>query len=413
MSYRCEQIHGWEALAGLADRWTELCARSAVNTVFQTFEWHESWWRCFGAGHDLLVLVARDGAEVRAIAPLMISRERHGPLRRRVLRFIGSSNHASDYCDLIVDRAHPEAAWFLVRWIADHPDWDRLELRNIQARSPHLRLWEEALRGRAVGVRGGRLCEAPARRLGDPQEDRDVLGKKSLRRHLNFFQRGGQITFRHVETAAEIAPLLEPFFQQHIERRALTEAQSLFLDPAQRAFYRDLVRTLLPRGWLRFAVVDFNGEPIAFHFGFEYGGSYVWYKPTFNVKYLKNSPGEVLLRFLLEYAIEQGLAEFDFTVGEEAFKYRFANETRENRQVLGFRSRLEYGAYLAVDGLRRTVRGVQGLVAGRPTSQPPAALALPRGPSRAPVGTARGAEQILPDSPGYPGAAGPSFSIAR
>ena len=126
---------------------------------------------------------------------------------------------------------------------------------------------------------------------------------------------------------------LEAFFEQHIARRAITAQPSLFQDPREKAFYRALVRELFPRGWLRFAVVQFNEEPIASHFGFEFGGRFLWYKPSFEPRLVKRSPGEVLLRFLLGYAIDQKLAEFDFTVGDEDFKYRFANEVRFNQRL--------------------------------------------------------------------------------
>jgi hypothetical protein len=81
---------------------------------------------------------------------------------------------------------------------------------------------------------------------------------------------------------------------------------------------------------LRFAVLELNGQPIAYHFGFELDKKLVWYQSAFDVDYWEYSPGEVLLGELLRYAGENNLREFDFTVGGEAYKRRFANEFREN-----------------------------------------------------------------------------------
>jgi len=83
-------------------------------------------------------------------------------------------------------------------------------------------------------------------------------------------------------------------------------------------------------------VVLFNGAPLAFHFGFEYRRRFIWYKPTFDVQFASRSPGEVLIKFLLEDAIEKKLEEFDFTVGSESFKYRFANRIRFNNRLIVF-----------------------------------------------------------------------------
>ena len=119
---------------------------------------------------------------------------------------------------------------------------------------------------------------------------------------------------------------LDRFFDQHKSRRALTGAPSQFHDAAQRDFYVRLIRALAPTGWLRFDVVLFDDAPIAFHLGFEHRGRFLWYKPTFDARLAAKSPGEVLIKLLLDDAIDRGLKEFDFTVGAEPFKLRFAND---------------------------------------------------------------------------------------
>jgi hypothetical protein len=98
----------------------------------------------------------------------------------------------------------------------------------------------------------------------------------------------------------------------------------------------------LPRGWLSFSVVELDGEPLAFHFGFVYRGRLVWYKPSYNVSFAKYSPGLLLIRFLAEYALAEGIDELDFTIGNEAFKQRFTNAERINCDLVFFRRRIPY-----------------------------------------------------------------------
>jgi CelD/BcsL family acetyltransferase involved in cellulose biosynthesis len=76
--------------------------------------------------------------------------------------------------------------------------------------------------------------------------------------------------------------------------------------------------------------VEFNGQPIAFHFGFDYFGSLIWYKPSFDVRYAEHSPGLLLTRKIIEDGLQRSKRELDFTIGEEAFKDRFANVSRFN-----------------------------------------------------------------------------------
>jgi CelD/BcsL family acetyltransferase involved in cellulose biosynthesis len=82
---------------------------------------------------------------------------------------------------------------------------------------------------------------------------------------------------------------------------------------------------------LRFTRVDWNDRPIAFHFGFCHAGRFLWYKPSFAIDLARRSPGEVLLRHLLLAAAAEGATAFDFGLGNEAFKHRFATHTRRVR----------------------------------------------------------------------------------
>ena len=133
---------------------------------------------------------------------------------------------------------------------------------------------------------------------------------------------------------------LDAFFQQHIERWGLTETPSQFLQEAPRAFMREVVRAMALTGYLRFSVVSLDDRPIAYHLGFECNGRFIWYKPTFDVALCRHSPGEVLIKHLLEDACTRGLLEFDFGPGEEAFKYRFSNYARAISSVHVHRSRV-------------------------------------------------------------------------
>jgi CelD/BcsL family acetyltransferase involved in cellulose biosynthesis len=56
-----------------------------------------------------------------------------------------------------------------------------------------------------------------------------------------------------------------------------------------------------------------------------FAGSFLWYKPSFQISLARRSPGEVLLRQLLLTAYAEGAATFDFGIGDEPFKYRFAS----------------------------------------------------------------------------------------
>jgi CelD/BcsL family acetyltransferase involved in cellulose biosynthesis len=136
---------------------------------------------------------------------------------------------------------------------------------------------------------------------------------------------------RHLRDGADIQSHLPSFFEQHITRWVDTPYPSLFNDTVQRAFYERLTEAAADAGWLRFTRLDWEGRPIAFHFGSCYRGAYLWYKPSFAIDLARRSPGEVLLRQMLLAAVEEGAHTFDFGLGDEAFKRRFATHVQTVR----------------------------------------------------------------------------------
>jgi CelD/BcsL family acetyltransferase involved in cellulose biosynthesis len=53
------------------------------------------------------------------------------------------------------------------------------------------------------------------------------------------------------------------------------------------------------------------------------------YKPSYEPEFAKSSPGQVLLKHLFEVARDEKADEFDFTVGNETYKSRFATKRRD------------------------------------------------------------------------------------
>jgi CelD/BcsL family acetyltransferase involved in cellulose biosynthesis len=160
---------------------------------------------------------------------------------------------------------------------------------------------------------------------------RTAANKKSLVRHERALAHSGLLRVSHLTAGPETAQHLDEFFQQHIDRWSITSSPSLFLQASWRDFYLKLIENPAHSSWLRFARIEWNGRSVAFHFGFHYRGEFLWYKPSFDIALARSSPGEVLLRQLLLQADQEGADAFDFGLGEEQFKLRFASEVRSVR----------------------------------------------------------------------------------
>ncbi|MFJ3581398.1 GNAT family N-acetyltransferase [Streptomyces sp. NPDC090127] len=110
----------------LAERWASLCARCSTATPFQSHSWLHSWWVSYGTPGALrVVLVRREDGELVAAAPLMRAR---GPFP--VLTPLGGA--ITDFTDVLLDDACPEAAPALARAVAGAARGAMVDLREVR-----------------------------------------------------------------------------------------------------------------------------------------------------------------------------------------------------------------------------------------------------------------------------------------
>jgi CelD/BcsL family acetyltransferase involved in cellulose biosynthesis len=375
-----ELIEDRQRIPFSAREWNALSARSETHTIFQTYEWFDAWWSVFGGRNDLFFLILKNRGDIIGFAPFML--RRIGPGLRQ-LELIGTGN--ADYLDLVLaaDRLEALRAVFAFLRARAHR-WVRVKLVNLPVTSSTWQFLRE--HGPSLGLYWTEEASAscPSLRIeGHEEEARRMTQKYSMRRPLNWFTRQGAVRFRRLETLSEIEEALPRFFDQHIRRWHSVGRHSLFEDPRQRAFYLRLAHNLQGTGWLHFSAVELSGEPLAFHYGFDYDGALIWYKPSFEVRHAERSPGLLLIGQLIEDAVSRGKRELDFTVGEESFKQRFTNHQRRNVYVGVYHSRAAHKAALAIGEARRwagrTWRRLRGR-SGKEAAREPAAL--PHEPTR-------------------------------
>lgn len=146
--------------------------------------------------------------------------------------------------------------------------------------------------------------------------------KDSLRRHRNRARRELDYRVEHIvgrlpaETLATIAEL-------HRERWAFDGKRSPFAVPSRPAEYMACAaRALLS--------LVFDGRTLlAAHIGLRFGNTVIWHTPVINLRYLAYSPLEVLLLETAERCASTGVRILDFGLGDEPYKRRFGNATRQ------------------------------------------------------------------------------------
>ena len=130
---------------------------------------------------------------------------------------------------------------------------------------------------------------------------------------------------------------------------------SAISSPRISAFMASVCRRALAQGWLRLWTLEIDGIPAAASMGWRVGDRYAYYLPGFDPAYGNRSPGLLLLARTIEAAIEEGAAEYDFLLGDEQYKSRFANAVREvETEILGPR----WSSHVLVVRCERTLRRI-------------------------------------------------------
>lgn len=323
----CRRLTKFTDLEGHAADWFRLHAQADQREIFQHFAWVQCWWESLGKCARLFTPIGYRQNRVVAILPLVLA--------GRQLRFRAYS--ASDYNHFLAESGEARAALPLCldALLAQRTEWDSILLENV----PESSMLDDCMRDLPNRLRRWvvRTTSAPCPTLLLDTNRRatldSLLSRESLKRPVRRFKRQASLVLRHLEERDEALSNLDELMKQHIRRSVMAGRRSTFLVDAYALFYRKLVTRLDLRSELRFSVLTLDGRPIAYHFGMLSDSKYPWYKPAFDIDLWESSPGQVHLWFLIEHLQTISAREFDFGLGDEAFKFRFSNLTRQNLHI--------------------------------------------------------------------------------
>jgi len=91
----------------LRPAWNRLLDESLDKNLFLSWEWQSTWWKHFGNGRQLNILIVEENGKLTAIAPLVRSRLSLGILNFESLESI--SYDGGDYGGIILGRRDQES----------------------------------------------------------------------------------------------------------------------------------------------------------------------------------------------------------------------------------------------------------------------------------------------------------------
>lgn len=308
-SLRMDVVDGPDSLR---EGWTRLAAAS--GNVFAAWEWNDLWWRHYGRGRALRVAISQgeDGG-IDAIVPLFEWSRR--PLR--ILRLIGHGHgdRLGPICHHDETRAAEQALrraldadphdLFIGDWVAGDRDWAHV-----------------------LGARTVRRTGYPILRLPDGSWDAFLAAqsqrfRKNARNSRNRLEREHEVSYRYADSATLERDLDAAL---HLHRGRFREHAGCLFCGAHEPFQRAFAALALERRWLRLLLLEVDGAPAAFEYGFLFQNAYFAYQSGRDPAWDRYSLGFLVELESIRRAFEQGAAEYRFLGGEEGYKYRFTTE---------------------------------------------------------------------------------------
>ena len=177
--------------------------------------------------------------------------------------------------------------------------------------------------------------------------------RDQVRRRERKLAKSHELSFRLTD-AARLDEDMGTLLRLHSAR---WEDESAAFEPELEAFHRDFAAVALERGWLRLWLAEVDGSPVAAWYGLRYADCECFYQSGRDPAWDDHSVGFILLAHTIRSAFEDGMREYRFLRGGDAYKGRFADADPGVETILVGRGSLGRPAVAAAGALGRLPRG--------------------------------------------------------
>jgi CelD/BcsL family acetyltransferase involved in cellulose biosynthesis len=282
--------------------------------VFCLPGWMKSWWKIFGSGYELSILVARHDDRVIGVAPF----KRQGC----AAAFIGDAE-ICDYLDFIVV---PGLETIFCETLIEECaacGISRIQLGTLRPDSIARRFFLPFAQSQGLVVECHESDVSYEMTLPASYEIYlDSLSAKqrreALRKQRNLDTLGG-MQFKVLRGNEIKADDMEVFLNLMAGSR---KDKAGFLTETMRDFFREIVQSLFAYGVLRLACLELGEKRVAAVLGFEYNNIVFLYNSGYDTGFAGLSVGLISKMEFIRWSIEQRALTFDFLKGPEVYKER-------------------------------------------------------------------------------------------
>lgn len=324
----------------LKDIWNTLLSKNLFgNNIFSSWEWLSTWWQYFGKNRKLLILAVEDQHDIVGIAPFMISKYRLPFLGTfKKVEFIGTPH--SDYSNFILLKNDIECINLIFKYLISSDEWDWIELKELPEAALYQRILIKSFKNIPSKLdQKIRVCNiCPYIKLSNTIDEVKKNLSKKMRKNLKDYLRKIEKNFNSIkfqsynELSYSIDSAMDIFIKLH-EMRWYPQGGVFQRTPILKNFHRSVARLFSKQGWLGLYFMLVDEKPVAASYGFVYSKKFYYYLSGFDPTYSPYSIGNLMIFYLLQNCVNDGLEEFDFMRGNETYKFFWAHHYRKNFEV--------------------------------------------------------------------------------
>jgi CelD/BcsL family acetyltransferase involved in cellulose biosynthesis len=139
----------------------------------------------------------------------------------------------------------------------------------------------------------------------------------------------GELDFVIAKDAETLEAILSALFEQKREGLARIGVDDMFAPPGVRDFYRRIAHDSLDgNGSVQVSALYCGDEIAAANYGLVFRDTYYYVLHSYDLgRFADKSPGRQLMYKLMQWSFDNGIADFDFTIGDEAYKDQWCEDT--------------------------------------------------------------------------------------
>jgi CelD/BcsL family acetyltransferase involved in cellulose biosynthesis len=332
------EINDPAELPDLRQTWDELHARTPEASFLHSWAWFAIYWKHFGAGKGLRVLVVEDGGRAIGIVPLLVRIAKWSePVR--ILTYPLDENEWVNYSLSIGPDSLTVLTAALEHIRLTPRDWHILELSRVDVETDQGRT-KTALENAGLSA----ICEVQFPRavinLAETGTWEDYLATRGSKRRTELRSKEKRLARRGKVSFVRYRPL--PADNGQADYRwdlydaceAVAEAswqgnsQGNMLNKDKfREFYRDCHRAAVEQGAADLCVLYVDNQPVGFQYAYQSRGMVVGVKTAYDRAFAAEGAGNVLVARTVADSFERGDKVFGMGSSRQEYKRLWQTQT--------------------------------------------------------------------------------------